>query len=70
LLEDIFNSHGTRENKNVLSPFDTADLPSKTPCNLKDMHRFGSICCSHLQGIPHVISILLKKTASFSKGMK
>lgn len=62
-----FLSHGTRENRNILSLFETADLPGKTPCNLKDMYCFGSICCFHLQGILHVISILLKKTASFSK---
>jgi hypothetical protein len=29
-----FNSHGTRENKNILSIFETADLPGKTPCTV------------------------------------
>jgi hypothetical protein len=70
LPEDIFNSRGTRENKKVLSPFEDADWPGKTLCNFKDMYCFGSICCSHLQGIFHVISILLEKTAGFSKRMK
>jgi len=68
--EDTFNSHGTRGNKNIVSPFQTADLPSKTSCNLKDMYFFGSICCSLLQGMIHVLSILLKKTAGFCKMIK
>ena len=70
LLEDIFNSHGTRENKNIFSLLEAADLPGKSPCNLKDINCFGSICCSHLQSILHVISILLNKTAGSSKRMK
>jgi len=70
VLEDIFNSHGTRKNKSTLSLFETADLPGKTPCNSKDMYCFGSISCSHLQGIIHVIYILLKETAGLYKRMK
>jgi hypothetical protein len=70
MLENIFNSHGKRKNKNILSYFETADLLDKTLCNLKGMYCFGSICCSHLQGIIHEISILLKKTTGFSKSMK